>query len=140
MAARATKLKGPPVGKQVPGARKAKLPIFVAPQLATLVKEPPSGDEWLHELKFDGYRMLCRIDRGRVTFWSRNGKEWTEKFRNVIAAVKPSITATTAILDGEIVVVDAEGRASFQKLQRAMGHGITSGFACEVFDLITPSL
>jgi bifunctional non-homologous end joining protein LigD len=63
----------------MPGARKSKLPAFIAPQLATLVKEPPSGDEWLHELKFDGYRMLCRIDHGRVTFWSRVCKESTRK-------------------------------------------------------------
>src|SRR5207237_301344 len=87
----------------VVGARKAKIPNFISPQLATLVKEPPSGDEWLHELKFDGYRMLCRIDRGRVTVWSRNGKEWTEKFQNVVEAVK-SLNTTSAILDGEIVI------------------------------------
>jgi bifunctional non-homologous end joining protein LigD len=74
--------------KSTPGARKAKVPSFIPPQLATLVKEPPSGDEWLHELKFDGYRMLCRVDRGRVTFWSRNGKDWTDKFLNVVEAVK----------------------------------------------------
>lgn len=121
--------------KSPPGARKAKLPNFVPPQLATLVKEPPSGDEWLHELKFDGYRMLCRVDRGRVTFWSRNGKDWTDKFRNVVEAVK-AIKLSTAILDGEIVIVDAQGRSSFQKLQRAMGKAVTSGFAYEVFDLI----
>jgi ATP-dependent DNA ligase len=64
---------------------------------ALLVKEPPSGDEWLHELKFDGYRMLCRIDRGHVTVWSRNGKDWTEKFLNVIEAVK-SLKVTSAII------------------------------------------
>ena len=52
--------------KTLPGARKAKLPDFIPPELATLVKEPPSGDRWLHELKFDGYRMLCRIDRDRT--------------------------------------------------------------------------
>jgi len=121
--------------KPPPGARKAKLPGFVSPQLATLVKEPPSGDEWLHELKFDGYRMLCRIDRGRVTVWSRNGKNWTEKFQNVVEAVK-SLKATSAMLDGEIVIVDAQGRSSFQKLQRAMGKATTTGFAYEVFDLI----
>ena len=121
--------------KAPPGPRKAKLPGFVSPQLATLVKEPPSGDEWIHELKFDGYRMLCRIDRGRVTVWSRNGKDWTEKFLNVIEAVK-SLKVTSAILDGEIVIVDAQGRTSFQKLQRAMGKATTSGFAYEVFDLI----
>jgi bifunctional non-homologous end joining protein LigD len=102
----------------VTGARMAKLPPFIEPQLATLVREPPSGDEWLHELKFDGYRMLCRIDRGRVTFWSRNGKEWTQKFKNVIEAVK-SLNISSAIIDGEIVIVDAQGRSSFQKLQRA---------------------
>lgn len=121
--------------KRVSGARKATLPNFIPPQLATLVKEPPSGDEWLHELKFDGYRMLCRINRGKVTFWSRNGKDWTEKFLNVIEAVK-SLNVTNAILDGEIVIVDAQGRSSFQKLQRAMGRNVTSGFAYQVFDLI----
>ena len=104
-------------------------------QVTTLVKEPPSGDEWLHELKFDGYRMLCRIDRGRVTVWSRNGKDWTEKFQNVVEAVR-SLKATSAMLDGEIVIVDVQGRSSFQKLQRGMGKATTTGFAYEVFDLI----
>src|SRR3984893_9540144 len=117
------------------GARKAKLPAFVAPQLATLVKEPPGGDEWVHELKFDGYRMLCRIDRGKVTFWSRNEKEWTAKFPNVVESVK-SLPLTTGILDGEIVMVDAQGHSSFQKLQRAMRQSATSAFVYEVFDLI----
>lgn len=121
--------------QNTPRARKSKLPSLISPQLATLVKEPPSGDEWLHELKFDGYRMLCRIDRGRVSFWSRNGKDWTEKFLNVVEAVK-SLKLTTAILDGEVVIVDAQGRSSFQKLQRAMGKATTSGFAYEIFDLI----
>jgi bifunctional non-homologous end joining protein LigD len=121
--------------KKLPGARKAAIPGIMAPQLATLVKEPPSGDQWLHELKFDGYRMLCRIDRGKVQFWSRNGKDWTLKFLNVVEAVK-SLPVTSAILDGEIVMVDAQGQTSFQKLQRAMGSGIHSGFVFQVFDLI----
>src|SRR5688500_3703254 len=86
-----------------PGARRAKLPDSVAPQLATLVKEPPAGDEWLHELKFDGYRMVCRIDRGKVKFWSRNSIEWTAKFPNVSEAVK-LLNVDKAIIDGEIVV------------------------------------
>jgi len=59
------------------------MPDFVPPQLATLVKEPPKGDQWLHELKFDGYRMICHLHRGKVRFWSRNGKDWTEKFPNL---------------------------------------------------------
>jgi bifunctional non-homologous end joining protein LigD len=121
--------------KKLAGARKAKLPAFLAPQLATLVKEPPVGDLWLHELKFDGYRMLCRIDRGKVTVWSRNEKEWTGKFANVEQSVK-ALPLTTAILDGEIVIVDAHGQSSFQKLQRAMGKSVNSGFVYEIFDLI----
>jgi bifunctional non-homologous end joining protein LigD len=120
---------------KLPGARKAAIPGTMTPQLATLVKEPPSGDQWLHELKFDGYRMLCHIDRGNVRFWSRNGKDWTEKFLNVVEAVK-SLSVTSAILDGEIVMVDAQGQTSFQKLQRSMGAGISSGFVFQVFDLI----
>src|SRR5437762_1802498 len=111
----------------VSGARESNLPSFIPPQLATLVKEPPSGDQWLHELKFDGYRMLCRIDRGKVQFWSRNGKDWTAKFPGIAEVVK-SLPVTSAIIDGEIVVVDAQGRSSFQKLQRAMGKSVTAGF------------
>jgi bifunctional non-homologous end joining protein LigD len=116
-------------------ARKAKLPEFISPQLATLVKTPPPGDEWLHELKFDGYRMLCRIDRGKVRIFSRNGKEWTAKFPGVGEAAK-RLPVTSAMLDGEVVIVDAQGRSSFQKLQRAMGKSIVAGFVYEVFDLI----
>lgn len=79
--------------------------------------------------------MLCRVDRGQVSFWSRNGKDWTGKFLNVVQAIK-SLKITNAIIDGEIVIVDAQGRSSFQKLQRAMGKTVTSGFAYQVFDLI----
>src|SRR3989442_2118262 len=79
--------------------------------------------------------MLCRIDRGKVRFWSRNGKDWTEKFLNVVEAVK-SLPVKSAILDGELVVVDAQCHSSFQKLQRSMGKSVTAGFVFEVFDLI----
>jgi len=121
--------------KTLPGARKAPLPEFVAPQLATLVKEPPDGNEWLHELKFDGYRMICHLHRGKARFWSRNGKDWTEKFPNLAQALK-TFPATTAILDGEVVVVDSAGRSSFQRLQQSMGGGSATAFVFEIFDLI----
>ena len=98
------------------------MPEFVAPQLATLMSEPPSGDQWLHELKFDGYRMLCHLHRGKARFWSRNGKDWTAKFPNLSEALK-QFPATSAILDGEVVIVDKAGRTSFQLLQQAMGKG-----------------
>jgi len=124
--------------KKLPGARKAAMPEFVAPQLATLVREPPSGDEWLHELKFDGYRMICHLHRGKARFWSRNGKDWTEKFPNLAAALK-TFPAATAILDGEVVIVDKAGRSSFQKLQQSMGrggNGKVPAFVFEIFDLL----
>lgn len=127
--------------KKLPGARKGPMPEFIPPQLATLVREAPPGDEWLHELKFDGYRMLCHWNRGKARFWSRNGKDWTDKFPNLSAALKV-FPATTAILDGEVVIVDKEGRSSFQGLQQAMGKGGKGGsgkvpaFVFEIFDLI----
>jgi bifunctional non-homologous end joining protein LigD len=120
--------------KKLPGARKAPMPEFIPPQLATLVSEPPAGDEWLHELKFDGYRMLCYLSRGKARFLSRNGKDWTEKFPNLSEAVK-DFPAATAILDGEIVIVDKEGRSSFQKLQQSMKSS-SSAFVFQIFDLV----
>src|SRR5882724_9137607 len=120
--------------KKLPGARKAALPDFIPPQLATLVAAAPSGDDWLHELKFEGYRMLCHFNRGKARFWSRNQKDWTEKFPNLSKALK-ALPATLAILDGEVVVVDTSGRSSFQKLQQSMKGGSVS-FLFQVFDLI----
>lgn len=124
--------------QKLPGARKTAMPEFLAPQLAMLVSEPPSGDEWLHELKFDGYRMICHLNRGKARFWSRNGKDWTEKFPNLSAALK-AFPAETAILDGEVVIVDKAGRSSFQSLQQSMGRGRSGkvpAFVFEIFDLI----
>jgi len=110
------------------------MPEFISPQLATLEDKPPAGDEWLHELKFDGYRMLCHLSRGGVRFWSRNKKDWTHKFPHLGKAIK-EFPAGAAILDGEVVAVDSKGRASFQKLQQAMKTG-DAGFIFHVFDVI----
>ncbi len=110
------------------------MPEFIPPQLATLEDKPPAGDQWLHELKFDGYRMLCHLSRGSVRFWSRNKKDWTHKFPHLGKALN-DFPARSAILDGEVVAVDSKGRASFQKLQQAMKTG-DAGFVFHVFDLI----
>lgn len=120
--------------KSHPAARKAMMPAFVKPQLATLVSEAPKGDQWLHELKFDGYRMLAHLQAGEVRFWSRNGKDWTEKFGNLIKVLK-ALPLKTAILDGEVVVVDQKGRSSFQRLQQSMS-GAAVTFVYQVFDVI----
>lgn len=111
------------------------MPHFIPPQLATLMERPPEGDEWVHELKFDGYRMLCHLNRAQVHFWSRNGKDWTNRFPNLGKAVK-SLAVTSAILDGEIVAMDAAGRTSFQKLQQSIGRTSDAAFAFQIFDLI----
>jgi bifunctional non-homologous end joining protein LigD len=86
------------------------------PQLATLVQEPPPGDEWLHEMKYDGYRIGARIRNGRVTLYSRNRKDWTAAFPRIVDAVK-RLGATDGLLDGEVAMVLADGRTSFQALQ-----------------------
>ena len=111
------------------------MPEFVSPQLATLVKEAPKGDEWLHELKFDGYRLLCHLNRGRVRLWTRNQKDWTDKFPNVVKALK-TLRVQSAILDAEVVAMDASGRTSFQMLQQAIHKTAGKGLVLEVFDLI----
>ncbi|HKP46423.1 MAG TPA: non-homologous end-joining DNA ligase [Pyrinomonadaceae bacterium] len=120
--------------KNLAGARKATLPDFVPLQLATLTAEAPAGDNWLHELKFDGYRMLCHLDRGKIRFWSRNQKDWSEKFPNLTAPLK-ALPAVTALLDGEVVVLDKSGHSSFQRLQQSMKGGAAS-FVFQVFDVI----
>ena len=121
--------------EKLPGARKAAMPRFVPPQLATLVAEPPKGDDWLNELKFDGYRMICHLNRGQITFWSRNAKDWTERFPKIAKAVK-DLGLTSVILDGEIVAMDATGRTSFQKLQQAFGKTGDAGLAFHLFDVM----
>lgn len=120
--------------KNVPGARKAAMPHFIPPQLATLVKDPPTGDQWLHELKYDGYRFLCHVDNGKVRFWTRNQKDWTAKFPNLSRAVK-LFPVTSAIFDGEVVVFDSKHLSSFQKLQHELGRS-DNKLVFEVFDLM----
>ena len=119
--------------KKIPGARKAAMPEFLPPQLATLAKQPPTGEEWLHELKFDGYRMLCHLNKGKARFWSRNAKDWTERFSSLEKPLK-KLPVVTAILDGEVVVVDPKGRSSFQRLQQGIATGAALVF--QVFDVI----
>jgi bifunctional non-homologous end joining protein LigD len=89
------------------------------PQLATLVTQPPRGDTWLHEIKFDGYRIGCRIENGRATLISRSGKDWTHRFPDIAdAAVRLGVR--DGLIDGEVAVVLPDGRTSFQHLQHAV--------------------
>jgi bifunctional non-homologous end joining protein LigD len=102
------------------GARRAAFPRSAQLQLATLVDAAPDGPEWLHEIKLDGYRILCRLERGAVRLVTRNGLDWTERFAE-LARELARLPARSALLDGEAVVFDRSGRTQFQLLQGALG-------------------
>ncbi|HET9267676.1 MAG TPA: non-homologous end-joining DNA ligase [Vicinamibacterales bacterium] len=115
------------------------------PQLAALAKRPPAGDSWLHEIKYDGYRMGCAIAPDGVRLTSRNGLDYTSALPELVAEAK-TLPVTSALLDGEVVVLLEDGRASFQALQQAMsespraglktGGYVRGGLAYLVFDLL----
>ena len=94
------------------------LPKWVKPQLCKLVGTPRRGSEWLHEIKYDGYRMHVRLDRGRVQLLKGTGLDWTQKYPAVAAAVS-GLPAEEAYLDGEFCGVRADGETSFSVIQAA---------------------
>ena len=134
-AAKTPKPRKPAKAPKLEGAREAPLPDTVAPQLCTLVTEVPAGDEWMHEIKFDGYRTLARIDGRDVRLFSRNANDWTKRM-SPIAAACARLGVKTAILDGEVVVAAKDGVTSFQALQKALGSGDASDLRYYVFDLL----
>ena len=105
------------------------------PQLATLVDRPPSGDEWLHEIKYDGYRIGARVRQGRVSLYTRNGNDWTAAFAEIAGAVAKH-GLDDALIDGEVAVVLPDGRTSFQALQNTGGGDNRGTLAYFVFDLL----
>ncbi len=116
-------------------ARKATLPRFVKPQLATLVDDAPEGGDWLHEMKLDGYRIQARRDGGAVTLWSRNAKDWTKRFATIAAAVG-RLPCRQALIDGEAAVLLPDGTTSFSALQNALEGEEMGGMADFAFDLL----
>jgi bifunctional non-homologous end joining protein LigD len=120
---------------KVPGARKAAMPAFIEPELATLMKAPPAGSNWIHEIKYDGYRMLARIEGGSARMISRNKKDWTGNFSSVAQAAA-RLPVKTAWLDGEVVALDAQGRSSFQALQNALSASPPADLGYIVFDVL----
>jgi bifunctional non-homologous end joining protein LigD len=113
--------------------RDARLPAY-RPQLALLVAEAPIGNDWLHEIKLDGYRIGCRIERGKVALLSRRGHEWTDDFPEVAAGAR-SLALDNALFDGEVAAVMPDGRTSFQAMQRGWS-GTRPALAYFVFDLL----
>ncbi|HKA25642.1 MAG TPA: DNA ligase D [Candidatus Eisenbacteria bacterium] len=117
------------------GARREPLPSRWPPELATLVAQVPSGDEWLHEIKFDGYRVIARLDDGRATLFTRSGQNWTDRFPAVGEAVA-RLPARRLLLDGEVVVLGPDGISSFQALQNAIKRPAGGRLVYFVFDLL----
>lgn len=101
----------------IPGAEEAALPEVIAPTLATLAAAPPTRGEWVAEVKLDGYRLLAREEGAQVRLLMRSGRDWTGRFPAVAAAVR-GLPADEAVLDGEIVVLDARGRPDFGRSRR----------------------
>jgi DNA ligase D-like protein (predicted ligase) len=104
--------------KSGPPPRGVPLPGFASPQLPQLVEKPPSGPQWLHEIKLDGFRMAARIDNGRVQLLTRTGLDWTAKYPSAAAALA-SLNIKTGYLDGELSGVDEAGLPSFANIQAA---------------------
>jgi bifunctional non-homologous end joining protein LigD len=115
--------------------RKSRLPDFVAPQLATLVDRVPQGDDWLHELKFDGYRILCRISDGDICLITRNRQDWTERL-SFLAKAANELPVGHALLDGEVVALNENGTSNFQLLQNSLSTDASDNLAYYVFDLL----
>jgi len=116
------------------GATMAALPKRLSPQLATLVTAPPSKGEWIYEIKFDGYRIVTRIDGKKIQLITRNGHDWTTKLATLAKAIA-DLKIPSGWLDGEIVVTDKNGLSNFQLLQNAFDTSTTQEIVYYVFDL-----
>ena len=111
----------------------SELPDFIAPQLCQAVARPPSGSGWLHEIKFDGYRVQLRVQGGQATLRTRKGLDWTSKFGAIADEAK---SLPDAVFDGEIVALDQNGAPDFASLQAALSEQRTEHLVFYVFDLL----
>jgi bifunctional non-homologous end joining protein LigD len=119
-----------------PARRKTKPgpPAFVPVQLATLVDAVPAGDRWIHEMKYDGYRALVAVGGGEARAYTRSGLDWSDRFPSILSEAS-KLEVRSALIDGEAVVLDAEGRSSFQALQGAL-KGAPTTIDYFAFDLL----
>ncbi|MFW6323786.1 MAG: DNA ligase D [Desulfovibrionales bacterium] len=121
--------------EEIPGAKRGPVVRDVKPELAMLGEAPPEGDEWVHEIKHDGYRIIAYVEGEGVRLVSRNRKDWTERFP-AIARALPALPVEAAVLDGEVVVQQPDGTSDFQSLQNLLqgtGRGMLLYY---VFDLL----
>ncbi|HXH52486.1 MAG TPA: DNA ligase D [Sphingomicrobium sp.] len=125
-------------GDQKGGRQKKKAavgpPKFQQPQLATLVDSVPTGSDWIHEYKYDGYRLLIATGEGAATAWTRNGKDWSDKFRALVKAAAE--LPAGCLIDGEVVALNKQGKPDFQLLQATLKESKGANLAFYAFDLL----
>ena len=120
---------------RIKGGKKAAIPASLKPQLATAAAVAPEGDDWLHEIKYDGYRLVAYLDGGKVRLVTRGGLDWTEKFP-ALAERLAKLPVKSAILDGELVALRPDGITSFADLQDAISAKRTERLTYFTFDLL----
>jgi bifunctional non-homologous end joining protein LigD len=112
--------------------KSSEMPGFIKPQLATLKARAPQGDQWLHEIKFDGYRVQIHLNKGKRKVYTRNGLDWTKRFSLIAGALD---IPGQAIIDGEVVVIH-DGRTNFSELQAELAAGKQDRLVYYAFDLL----
>lgn len=115
--------------------KRAALPSFIEPQLASLTTKPPIGEAWIHEVKFDGYRLIARIDGASIKLKTRSGLDWTTKFPSLKKALA-ALPVVTALIDGEVVVETNKGAPSFGDLQQDLSEARSDRFRYYLFDIM----
>jgi bifunctional non-homologous end joining protein LigD len=119
--------------RMIEGSKPSEMPGFIKPQLATLKSRAPKGDQWIHEIKYDGYRVQIHLNKARVTVYTRNGLDWTKRFAPIADAF--GIPVERAIFDGEVVVIK-DGRTNFSELQAELASGRQGAMVFYAFDLL----
>lgn len=119
----------------IAGAKKKTMPKKLEAVLASPVKTAPEGEQWLHEIKFDGYRILAKQVDGEVQLISRNGNDWTKKFAEIRQRLE-KLAVDNVILDGEIIALAQDGTSSFRNLQEALSARDTRGLVYQLFDIL----
>jgi len=123
------------IGRVIDGSKPGKHPGFVEPALATLRTKPPTGAGYIHEIKFDGYRVQAHLRGGLASLYTRSGLNWTKRFPTIAAAVG-SIPATELILDGEVISANEHGTANFSALQDDLSKSRYDRMAFYAFDML----
>lgn len=122
-------------GERAPKAAKPPKWAFVEPMLATRVEHAPKGDAWIHEIKYDGYRIQAAASGDSVRLYTRNGLDWTGKFQSIADALG-KLNLKDVLLDGEVAVAQASGKTDFSALQKSLENGVAKGVSYFVFDLL----